>query len=604
MKLAIARRPNGARKLDRVSQSPWGNSATESGASKRVATSPPQLPDERLKKPRQEATSTDDIMWSEVANKRRNKEKSAKKPTKHPQEEEKEPSKSEDRPRKRTRPGAILLKPANGKSYVDVVGDIHQCFKTTAARVDARSVRQTRTGGVLLELKRTIADIRASLAETLRKVVGETSSITELVPRATLEIRDCDCCTFVVEVKEALKRTLPDYAGKLEVKSTNPNARQQHLALVRLKEEAAGKLLKAGRVLVGFVSCRVRRRTEVSRCYRCLDYGHYSASRKCPDSSKYCHFCDSTGHKIKDCKVSEPTCFLCSNSEDDPKKHLAGSKACKAFQEAHATANKRKTSEQYRDRAGIGWYADELGTAGIWIPDPRQIHVSDQGSGRGYVWVRHKSATYVSVYLTPNDRIDDFQTKLDDLEDALRERQGDLIVAGDLNAKALEWERRGLTSTFDWPGYRETIPDVSLANEQLVARVAGWQVNEDYTGSDHQYILFDIHDRRPAVTTPLAKDEKKWQRRPAYWWTNEIADLRKKCLSLRRVAQRAKRRDLDAAPLAAEYQAAKKSSQEGHQGKETSVLEGAVLGNRSKFVRIMVSDRHNRRERLARQLLA
>ncbi|XP_046815345.1 uncharacterized protein LOC124422639 [Vespa crabro] len=297
-----------------------------------------------------------------------------------------------------------------------------------------------------------------------------------------------------------------------------------------------------------------------------------------------------------------------------------------------------------------------------------------QGSGRGYVWVRHKSATYVSVYLTTNDRIDDFQTKLDDLQDALRERQGDLIVAGDLNAKALEWEetrpdsRRGrimelvstlqlsvlntdLTSTFDRPGYRETIPDVSLANEQLVARVGGWQVIEDYSGSDHQYILFDVHDRRPTVTTPVRpprwiiakmdrerlssvlnegwrslqiasaslsphaqsrtitaatmqliqkactiavpKTKKKWQSRPAYWWTNEIADLRKKCLSLRRVAQRANRRDLDAAPLAAGYQAAKKSSQEVHQGQATSVLEGAVLGNRSKFVRIMVSDRHN-----------
>ncbi|XP_035723753.1 uncharacterized protein LOC118442357 [Vespa mandarinia] len=297
-------------------------------------------------------------------------------------------------------------------------------------------------------------------------------------------------------------------------------------------------------------------------------------------------------------------------------------------------------SEQYQDRTGVGWYADELGTAAIWIPDTRLIHVSDQGSGRGYVWVRHNSTTYVSVYRTPNDRIDDFQIKLDDLEDALRKMQGDLIVAGDLNAKALEWgEARpdsrgrrimevasrlelsvlntGSTSTFHRPGYRETIPDVSLANEHLVARVTGWQVIEDYTGSDHQYILFDVHDRKPAVTSvkrpprwniarmdrerlssvieegwrsqqstsaslspptqarlisaatmqliqkacaiAVPKNGTKWQRRPVYWWTNEIADLRKKCLRLRRLAQRAKRSDHDAAPLAADYQAAMKA---------------------------------------------
>ncbi|XP_046837586.1 uncharacterized protein LOC124432619 [Vespa crabro] len=601
-----------ARKLDRVSQNPWGNSATEYGASKRVATSPPQLPDESLKKPRQEATTTEDAMWSEVANKRRSKEKPAKKATKHPQEEKKEPSKSEYRPRKRTRPDAILLKPANGKSYADVVGAIHQRFKTIAAGVDVRSVRQTRTGGVLLELKRTTADIRASFAETLRKVVGETSSITELVPRAMLVIRDCDCYTSVVEVEEALKRTLPDYTGKLDVKLTNPNARQQRLALVRLEEEAAGKLLKASRVLVGFVSCRVRQRTE---------------------------------HRAPNQRMLGGACN--SQQEEDKMKVLQGNlnKSRTAHHLLTQLYSEKQAdivliSEQYQDRAGIGWYADKLGTAAIWIPDPRQIHVSDQGSGRGYVWVRHKSATYVSLYLTPSDWIDDFQTKLDDLEDALRERQGDLIVAGDFNAKALEWvvarpdsrgERimelvsrlqlsvlnTGSTSTFRRPRYRETIPDVSLANEQLVAKVAGWRVIEDNTGSDHQYILFDVHDRKPAVTNPVRpprwiiakldrerlstvlnegwrslqivsaslsphaqsrritaatmqliekartiavpKTKKKLHGRPAYWWTNEIADLCKKCLKLRRVAQRAKRRDLDAAPLAAEYQAAKKA---------------------------------------------
>ncbi|XP_035740255.1 uncharacterized protein LOC118449594 [Vespa mandarinia] len=188
----------------------------------------------------------------------------------------------------------------------------------------------------------TTADIRASFAEILRKEVRETSSITELVPRATLEIRDCDCCTSLIEVEEALKRTLPDYSGKIKIKMTNPNARQQCLALVKIEEEAAAMLLKAGRVLVGFVSCRVRRRAEVGRCYRCLNYGHYNASCTGSDRSKFCYFCGGTGHKIKDCKDSEPTCFLCSNSVVETRKHLAGSRACKTFQEALVITNKKK----------------------------------------------------------------------------------------------------------------------------------------------------------------------------------------------------------------------------------------------------------------------
>ena len=45
----------------------------------------------------------------------------------------------------------------------------------------------------------------------------------------------------------------------------------------------------------------------------------------------------------------------------------------------------------------------------------------------------------------------------------------------------------------------------------------------------------------------------------AYWWTNEIADLRKTCLQLRRRTQRVKRRDQEAALLAAEHSAAKRT---------------------------------------------
>ncbi|XP_035736363.1 uncharacterized protein LOC118447923 [Vespa mandarinia] len=283
-------------------------------------------------------------------------------------------------------------------------------------------------------------------------------------------------------------------------------------------------------------------------------------------------------------------------------------------------------SEQYQDREGVRWYADELGTAAIWIPDPSQIHVSGQGSVRGYVWLRHNSTTYVSVYLTPND----FQIKLDDLEIALREMQGYFIVAGDLNAKALEGgearpDSRGRrimevasklelsvlntrsTSTFRSPRYRETIMDVSLANAHLVATVAGWQVTEDYTGSDHQYILFDVHVRRPAAisverpprwniarmdrerlssfideswsslqiaSTSLSPIKQAWMITAATITASELIRSRR-CSFGRRVPSGQKRFEDD------------------NHGQSTTVLEGAVPGCRLKSVVIRLSDRHS-----------
>lgn len=145
------------------------------------------------------------------------------------------------------------------------------------------------------------------------------------------------------------------------------------------------------------------------------------------------------------------------------------------------------------------------------------------------MWIEIEWITYVSVYLTSNDTAADLRTKLDDLEDTLRNINGEIIVAGDLNAKAMEWgmevtDRRGQdildmaarlhldilntadTTTFIRVGYRETILDVTFASETIARRVTEWRVIEDYTGSDHQYITFALsgtpsirgRDSRPA----------------------------------------------------------------------------------------------------------
>lgn len=90
-----------------------------------------------------------------------------------------------------------------------------------------------------------------------------------------------------------------------------------------------------------------------------------------------------------------------------------------------------------------------------------------------------------------------------------------VIVVGDFNARALEYGmpipnsrgRRiiemtarlglivlntGTTTTFRRLGNKATILDISLAPEDLGRCIADWKVNEDYTGSDHQYISFQM----------------------------------------------------------------------------------------------------------------
>ena len=82
----------------------------------------------------------------------------------------------------------------------------------------------------------------------------------------------------------------------------------------------------------------------------------------------------------------------------------------------------------------------------------------------------------------------------------------------------------------------DTLPDVARA--QLVAEAT-----------------MKLLDRACAAAVPRVRASGK--KCPAYWWTTEIADLRKKCLHLPRLPQRSRRRDPDAAPLATDFKAVK-----------------------------------------------
>ena len=57
-----------------------------------------------------------------------------------------------------------------------------------------------------------------------------------------------------------------------------------------LSEEARKlKLLKGALIKIGWVSCRVRRKTEAKRCCRCLGFVHMAADCRGPDRSRSFH---------------------------------------------------------------------------------------------------------------------------------------------------------------------------------------------------------------------------------------------------------------------------------------------------------------------------
>lgn len=293
-------------------------------------------------------------------------------------------------------------------------------------------------------------------------------------------------------------------------------------------------------------------------------------------------------------------------------------------------------SEQYGRISRGAWYEDETGTAALWLPNERGLAITQHGAGCGYAYVKTGNFTLMSCYLTPSDNLEQFKAKLDLIEDRVQELDGPFVVAGDFNARAVEWgspttntrgryildmsARLGLVvanvgnaTTYRRPGCEYTTPDITLVSESLAGAIVGWNVLEDYTGSDHQYICFQITIRANTTQTQGTRGTRKWnaaklnpraflanfdqasiapttedassladammqritqgcnasmpcvsrraRRQPVYWWTAEIANLRRACLRSRRRYTRA-RRNGEAPQEADDYRRSRKALKE------------------------------------------
>lgn len=251
------------------------------------------------------------------------------------------------------------------------------------------------------------------------------------------------------------------------------------------------------------------------------------------------------------------------------------------------------------------WYSDTDGKSAIAMH--QAITPEEVGNpGQGYAWVRVQGIRIYSCYVSPNITMDDFRDYLDRLETSIRAGCGEVILAGDFNAKNAEWgsnsnDQRGTelaeliasldlhvcnvgsSPTFE-RGSSSSILDLTFASPRIANLTIDWKVLEEETMSDHKYITFMIgaqtrtqdqlqigwcrkkldpqklqkylDDREPPQNAQDLMETIKGAcdaamprtrstqnyRKPQHWWTSEIAELRKAALAARRKYQRAARR--------------------------------------------------------------
>lgn len=286
--------------------------------------------------------------WAEVTRRRPKRTKVPQDPAVAPKKAQ-EPQSSEGlrnslrrAKRKKPRTKAVLVQPTEGRTYADLLKEIKTKVNPAEAGVDIKSIKQTRLGGVLLEISPKSED-SAAFAAAIRTATVNIGTVKTMTPLTTIEILDLDGVTTETDVREALER---DFTTNMEIKRINltrATSRGQRAAFCEIDVASATKALDKARLKIGWVNCRIRPVVNLTRCFRCLGYGHQTRNCTGPDRSKCCYKCGGENHKSIDC-VEIPKCFLCTPNKDDKDGlcHIAGSGACKVFRTALAEATSRQ----------------------------------------------------------------------------------------------------------------------------------------------------------------------------------------------------------------------------------------------------------------------
>ncbi|KAE9530118.1 hypothetical protein AGLY_011580 [Aphis glycines] len=178
------------------------------------------------------------------------------------------------------------------------------------------------------------------------------------------------------------------------------------------------------------------------------------------------------------------------------------------------------------NKADPNWYVDSNNKAAI--VNANSATISSPGTSEaGFRWIAAAGMRIYSCYWSPNTSISDYRDFLFRLERSIRTATGEILLAGDFNAKHSDWgsrtnDPRGeslsdmihalgfiVCNTGNAPTFKtSSIIDVTFCSPGLAGRVSFWNVLDTESLSDHHYVEYKIRpdqDSAPRFAPPVTK---------------------------------------------------------------------------------------------------
>lgn len=251
-----------------------------------------------------------------------------------------------EKPKKKNRgilKETIIINPTNQgvngeeeMSFAAIVKQVKDQIDIDKTGVRVRTVKQTRSGGVKIEVTAKEEGKGQQLREEITKILQERASADIVASKKAILFKNLDDLTTKEDVIEAIRINVPQ-AKDATLTAYVTKGKFRNSATVWLAKDVAFKLIQMRKMKIGWVYSTIEEKIVPTRCYNCHKFGHIA--RNCKEEkviTSKCMKCCQEGHKALDCPNNE-FCLTCNKSG-----HRTDTMRCPKFKDLVNELKKKK----------------------------------------------------------------------------------------------------------------------------------------------------------------------------------------------------------------------------------------------------------------------